>query len=344
MSVKGRRVVTKELILERYSEEQLFKVYCSPFKELNTPFSSEIRIGDDVPSCRISRFDSGETRYKDFGISLPALTIWDYVGIKYNLCYYDSLCKIAEDLQIVGKVIVPEIPTHTTRKIDTSNTAPTSLPIKHSTVLKIKKRDWSVCDKKFWFNRYGITIQLLKEYNVVPISYFWIEKIGITGNILYDAQECSYSYNYYWHEEVFRRKIYQPYSTKHKWISNINDTIVQGIDNIPKVAPILIISSSLKDVMCWNLLGFPAVAPNNEQTWIPETVWNKFITRYPRRIIFFDNDTAGINSSIKFSNQFNAERLYIPEEYGTKNKNVSDFIDNNGIILTKQLITNLINK
>src|SRR5690606_20886474 len=46
--------------------------------------------------------------------------------------------------------------------------------IKYGFKLGIKRRDWQIQDISFW-NDFGINIETLNKYNVVPISYFFID-------------------------------------------------------------------------------------------------------------------------------------------------------------------------
>ena len=317
------------MILSLISEEELFKIYCSNFVEVDTAFCSELR-SDRTPSCRITDLGSG-LRYKDFGTDIPATDIWGYLQIKHNLSHIQVLEKVSNDLH-VGKVSLYQ------DFLDKDNSKP-SLP-RDKTIIKIRTRQWFAYDKEYWYGNYNIPKKLLESYNIVPIDYYWVEKSFKEYQFL--ADKLSYCYNYYWHNGLFLRKIYQPLSVDAKWISNIDDTVVQGIANIPKTADLLIISSSLKDVLCWNLLGYSAVAPNNEKTWLPLVVWSKFGSRYKKIIIMFDNDSTGLNSMSKFSEQFNIPYTYIPQSADTSIKNISDFIKNFGINSTKDLVNQLL--
>lgn len=302
---------TKDQILEVFSEEDLFKIYCSNFKEIDCPFCSDLRK-DKNPSCRISYLTNG-LRYKDFGTDIPATDVWGYLQMKFNNIPFVQV------INRVGKELLTE------KNISLINYSKQTSSSKHitkqePTVIKVSKRNWFTIDKNYWLGNYAIPLNVLKEYKVFPIDRLWMNAQS------YAVDSLAYSYDYYIHNGIFRRKIYQPKSKLYKWLSNVDDTIVQGIENIPKVAPLLIVSSSLKDVMCWNVLGYPAVAPNNERTWIPESVWNKFKQRYARIIIFFDNDETGISSAKAFSSKYQIEYKHVPLAEKSEVKNVSDFI------------------
>ena len=41
---KGRKPISKEMILSIVSEEELFKKYCESFEKVDSPFCSELRM------------------------------------------------------------------------------------------------------------------------------------------------------------------------------------------------------------------------------------------------------------------------------------------------------------
>lgn len=323
--VQGHCQITKEQILDVLSEEQLFKHYCKNFEKIDVSFKSEFR-DEDKPSCRVTDL-GGYLLYKDFGSSDPGTNIWGYLKKKYGCSYSDTFDLVAADFGLKSGVV------NTLSSVD-STTDLRRIESHKRTIIKIKVRPWMLNDKNYWYEKYGIGKELLEEYGVRPVSHFWIN-----DNIFY-ATESSYCYDYYYHEGRLLRKIYQPLS-KYKWYSNIDNTVVQGIANIPKVNDLLIITKSLKDVICLRLLGYYAVAPNNEVSWIPNTVWNKFRERYKQIFIFFDNDTTGTMNAQIFSNQYGIPYFYLPVEDNVKD--ISDYIAKyRDIGKAKQLMLNLL--
>lgn len=325
--IQGHKCITKEQILEKVSEKELFHHYCPNFKELDTFFPSDLRK-ETKPSCRVTDF-GGYLLYKDFGSSEPGTNIWGYIMRKYGVKYLDTFDIVASDFNLQG---CSHKHTKDSELGFTLHQRPSELFKR--TVIKIKVRTWMLYDKAYWYERYGIHKELLDEYQVRPISHFWIN-----DNIFYSSQP-SYSYDYYYHNGRLLRKIYQPLSP-YKWYSNIDNTIVQGIANIPKVNDTLIITKSLKDIMCLRQLGYYAVAPNNEVTWLPENVWQKFVSRYSKMFIFFDNDEAGVTNAQRFSTQYGIPYFYLPIE--NEVKDISDYIYKyRSLDKAKQLMKNLL--
>lgn len=294
----GRVQITKDDVLDVISEEQLFRHYCPNFKVLDTNFCSEFRQ-EQMPSCRISYINIG-LRYKDFGTTDPAMSIWDYLMFKYSLSYREVLEMVASDFNVT-----------TSADVTLRRTIPQVVvdkPYVPAKQIDVKKRNWELRDKLYW-NQYKIPLSTLSEYNIYPVSCYWI------NGILYPAKDVAYCYNYYHHRDAILRKIYQPLAPKdQKWKSNIDNTVVQGIDNIPKTADLLFITSSMKDIIVLRLMGFHAVAPNNEMSWLPQQVWDKFIKRYKKIVILFNSDEPGFMSACHFSLLYDTPYILIPPE------------------------------
>ena len=311
--------LSKENLLSKIDSYNIFKYYCSEFKSVGKPFRSPFRE-DKHPSAFIIHYN-GDLLFKDFGgDSLRAVS---FVMKLFNLTFRDALEKINFDfnlglngnwsnnlIELEENIYIPE---------------------KDTTIIRIKKRDWNELDISYW-NSFGIQISTLNSFNVVPISFFSI------NDYMFKAAELSYSYEYYWYEDVFRRKIYQPLS-KDKWYSN-GGYVVQGEGMLPKEGDLLIITSSLKDVMTLYELGYTAIAPTSETSFVPATYFEKQNKRFKRIIVFMDSDDTGIKRSIELNKRWNLEYILIPKEY--ERKDISDFNKKYGREKSKKLLRNLI--
>lgn len=320
--------LTKENIFKRISSYDIFRTYCDNFVEVGAMFKSELRE-DSNPSCCIS-FIKGDLLYKDFGED--SYRSIDYVCRKYNITYPEALQKINEDfnLGLGGTATVSKKYDYKIPKIG----GKPAFSEKKPTIIKIKTRKWNTADKNFWYKRYYITSKTLELFDVKPISHFWI------NDDMFIADECSYSYDFYWNstKDIFYRKIYQPYSQKLKWVSN-GGKAVQGEGVLPNKGNLLIITKSLKDVIVMYNLGFTAISPVSETSFLPSSYFLKQGKRFEKIILFFDSDDTGLKKAQEFSQKFNIDYKYIPLEYNIKD--ISDFIEKRGIEESKELLTNL---
>lgn len=312
--------LSKENLLSKIDSYSIFKYYCPNLKKVNKPFKSPFHE-DKHPSAFVIYYD-GDFLFKDFGgDSLRAI---DFVMKMYNLSFREALEKINFDfnLRLGGK---------TGEDIDIPTFDDTVVYEKTTAIIKIKRRDWNEKDLAYW-GSFGITLETLKKFNVVPISYFSI------NGYMYKAAELSYSYEYYWENGIFRRKIYQPLS-KDKWFSNGGD-VVQGEGMLPKSGELLIITSSLKDVMVLYQLSYTAIAPTSESTFIPYKYFEKQNTRFKRIVLFMDSDEAGIKQSLKLNEKWGLDYILIPRK--ANKKDISDFnraygYENSILLLNKLL-------
>lgn len=314
--------LSKENVLSRIDSYNIFKYYCPNFKTIGKPFRSPFRE-DKHPSSFIIHYD-GDLLFKDFGgESLRAIS---FVMKLFNLTFRDALEKINFDfnLGLNGN--------WSNNSIELENII---IPEKDITTIRIKKRDWDESDLLYW-NSFSILTSTLIKFNVVPISFFSI------NDYMFKAAELAYSYEYYWQDSVFRRKIYQPLS-KDKWYSNGGD-VVQGEGMLPKEGDLLIITSSLKDVMTLYELGYTAIAPTSETSFVPDIYFEKQSSRFKSKLLFFDSDDTGIKRSKELSEKWNINYILIPRENDKDPKDISDFVKRNGKSFAKKLIEQILSE
>ena len=311
------------------SHWDIFSNYITNFPGLDTSFRSQMRNDDKIPSCRVISVN-GSLLYKDFS-KKGMLNCYSYVAERFGLSFIETLGKIRNDFNLIQ---IQEY----NGKLPTTKIIIKEQPVivdKQETILLKKSRKWQLHDKEYWFDRYGITSGWLTKANVEPISSFWIKNHKF-NLIEFSCSKYSYVYNYYWHNNIFRRKIYQPFSESFKWISNVDSTIVQGWDLLPKEGgDILIITSSYKDVgtieCTFNPLIYGsqiyAVAPNTEETFILPRVFEKLKRKWKNILLWYNNDfdkndNTGLRRSMELSKEYNIPYLLTPS--GTK-KDPSDF-------------------
>ena len=115
---------------------------------------------------------------------------------------------------------------------------------------------------------------------------------------------------------------------------------IQGSEQLTYSLPYLIICSSMKDLLCFNKLGFKnaeAIAPDSENTLIPESQINEFKKKYKGICVIFDNDEAGIKAMATYHNKFGLPYIKFDME-----KDISDSIEKHGIRKIREIITPLL--
>lgn len=306
--IKGDKSLTKENILSKVTSYMIFKKYCDRFEALGVKFPSEFRK-DATPSCHIVMW-KGDLLYKDFG-ERGGVRALDYVARKFDTDLYGALRIINRDFGLgLGTSREDTGDSPIIQENTMSDLA--AYEKKNPTIIEIKPRRWTKADAEYW-SRYGIPSRLLKYHNIKSIDYYRVSKNDYSYTVGVTPYRLAYSIDYYWNEGVFRRKLYFPQSKgRGRFISNVDETIVQGWTLLPKQGNILFITKSYKDILIFNLLGYWAIAPNNEMSYIPDIVMNKLKSRFKNIYVWFDNDEGGIEGGEQFASKFDLKATCNP--------------------------------
>ena len=223
-----------DVILGKITEYDIFMYYCPTFKELGKKFSSDLRE-DNSPTVYITPYN-GKLLYKDFGNSDHVFDCFNYVKYKYN-------CSFVAALRIIDCDFNLGLSPNTSGKQFTMGIMgyrQSVVPVfdKNPVIIRKKRRPWNQEDAKFW-SKYLVSKKILTKFAVEPISHFWVNSNRFT------CKSITYAFKF-----KNRYKIYSPYEDKNKWLSNTNKQDVQGFNQLPETGERLIITSSLKDVMC----------------------------------------------------------------------------------------------
>ena len=198
-------------------------------------------------------------------------------------------------------------------------------------VIDFVKTNWTTLDQKYW-TQFSIGSKILEKYNVFPLSSYTMKKedddrvLTITGRY--------YIYGFF-REDGTLYKIYQPMMKDNKFIK-VRDYI-QGTDQLTMKTKYLVICSSLKDVMAFMKLGYKeaeAVAPDSENTLIPQHVMNSYKLKYKNICTLFDNDDAGINAMKNYKEKHGINYALLP-----MSKDLSDSIRDHGVRKVQEVLT-----
>lgn len=303
--------LSKDMILSRIREIDIFSYYCPSFKELGVKFCSELRE-DNSPSVSIIIWQN-RLLYKDFGYPEHSFDCFSYVMKKYNCSFYDALRVIDNDFGLNLSSFKETVGFSMGFKATT-----TAKKVQHKRVVIIRKRSrpWMKKDAEFW-SKYFISKKTLIKFGVCPITHFWINENRFSCNLSY-AYRIGKKY-----------KIYSPYEDT-KWISNTTRRHVQGYIQLPSRHSICVVTSSLKDVMSLYELGIPAIALQSEMQMPAEALVHELQERFGVIALFYDNDFDNVNNpgqtmANKIIREFpNFVNIVLPEQYGVKD--LSDYI------------------
>jgi len=313
-------ILHTDVILEKITEFDIFKFYCPRFIDRNKKFCSELRE-DKRPSASIVNYN-GNLLYKDFGYPDHTFNCFGYVQFKYGITFTEALISTDFNLRLAStngiiKTKTPKL--YGKQEID-----------KKVTVIRKKRRPWYIKDAIFW-SKFGITKEILINFAVEPIDYYWINENR------FSCKTITYAFRF-----SNKFKIYAPYETDLKWFSNTNKDIIQGYTQLPEEGDVLYITSSLKDVMCLYAMRMHSIALQSEMQMPTMVLMQMLKKRFKRIVIFYDNDTPGQSMASKICSEYQLDNLHIPSNWNAKD--VSDAISVQGFNKVKQFIYEKIRK
>lgn len=303
--------VTKELILNKVSEEKLMEHYLGvPVKKglLKSPLRN-----DNRPTCAFYRSKrSGRLIFKDFA----GFFIGDFVSVvmyKFNCSYSKALQIIANDFGIIHnknlQVNEPLIKYSNTKFEDTTDA-----------IIQIEVKDFEQYELDWWA-KFGISLQILKKFKV-----FSCKNVFLNNNLFHLYRDKQLVFGYYGgiREDIERWRIYFPGNRKYKFISNWKSFRLQGAHMLPKTGDYLVVTKSMKDVMTLYSLGIPAIAPISENCFLSESQYHRLKERFKYIVLLYDNDRPGLRAMISIKKKFSEViPIWIPWKY--KSKDISDF-------------------
>ena len=323
MNLSFEPKLSKELILSRFSEEQLMEYYLRiPVKK--GLFRSPLR-DDKNPTCSFFRNNKGTLLFKDFATG-QCLDIFSIVQQMFKCNYFEALKIIANDFGIIQNKSIKRNP----GKI---NENPIKIEDKELSKIQVEIQDFTDLELKWW-EKYGITKNILQKYQVYSCKY-----VFLNGNLLAKSQQHCPIFGYYGkkYHGLELWKIYFPKRTNYRFIGNYPCKKLQGYDNLPKSGKICVITKSQKDVMALYAYGIPACAPNSETIIPSEFIINDLTSRFEHVFALWDNDITGVTFLNKIKKKYpQIKCLIIPRNLEAKD--FSDLRAKYGYKKTKEFI------
>lgn len=143
-------------------------------------------------------------------------------------------------------------------------------------------------------------------------------------------------------------KIYRPLSPdkSKKWGGNANTKDIGGMFQLTRKGKLLLITSSIKDIMVLKQHGFQAICFNGEGYGTSDKSYNELRPyiiglkkRFENIVLFLDADDAGVSYSMKLASKLKCKYIILPKE-----KDISDYQKKYGVISTFRLVKKLISK
>lgn len=190
------------------------------------------------------------------------------------------------------------------------------------------KRSWTKQDADFW-TQFRVDSETLNHYNVIPVDSYSMVKEDNSGKLVITGPNL-YAYT---RIDGTIYKVYQPKVTEHKFLKVKN--YIQGTDQLKFNVPNLVICSSLKDAMCLTKFGYntEVVAPDSENSLIPNGAMSMYKLKYKAICTLFDNDEAGIKAAQKYQDEYGLPGVILP-----MSKDLSDSVRDYGIPETRRVL------
>ena len=304
--------LTKEDILEKISEEEILRHYLGFDYVLNKSYISPLRK-DTNPSFAVYYNQQNQLRFKDFNGAQGSC--FDFVMMKFGMRFFDAIKLINKDLKLgLGS-------------FNGNNTKMKPTPLRYTNfkasiekkknLIQFKPQYFTETDKRYW-TKYSIKSNTLVKFNVFSAKYVFLNKKLIYR---YIGGNPVYCYKF----SSGHAKVYRPLQdkTSGKWLSNVTQEDIQGLDQLKPSGKLLIITKSLKDVMCLFEMGYSAIAPQSEGAYIKSELLDDWKKRFTNIVVFYDNDDAGKKGAETLAKQLNCDKIFLDSHDA---KDISDFI------------------
>lgn len=327
--ISGSEFWTAETILRRISEEEIFEHYLglSP-NTVSGKFCSPLRR-DKHPTCT---FNYGQSRlfFRDW--SQPTYKdCFDIVQDMYLVDFNTALQIIAEDFNLTEKPSNSSLPVSgQTHKRENRKS--------EKSIIKVKTQAFTPVDKRY-LQSYHIPLSVAKYFKVFSVKYAWLN-----GKQIYTFTKGDPCLAYYFGIDSFGNQKWKLYFYKRRnlWKFICNTSRINGWIQIPESGSKLVITKSMKDVLCLTKFKIPSIAMQGE-TQIPyDYIIDELKTRYDQIVTFYDFDLTGIRAANTIKKLYGIPYVFLTNgrfntiDYGEKD--ISDYLQTNGVDKTEQFL------
>lgn len=318
---EAREELTREFILSRITEEDIFYKYLGIQPNMTDFFTSPFRI-DNFPDCKFYRDSRGVLKFNDFAYKIN-LDCFNVVERLYKLNYGQALHKIANDFDIYNKKVnlsPLRIFERTINKEDFINRE-----------IKVQRKEFTKWDLEFWESQ-GWSKEALELFKVASLHRAWFVRDKKNMQI-YEFSKNDPGFVYYFGMSkhlIPLYKLYFPLRKQYKFLQNANQDTIQGYHQLPESGDNLLITKSYKDVGALWGYNIPSIAPMSETILLNEEQFEELNNRFFNIYTLFDRDRAGMIASQQYRKKYNTIPLLFDTERGVlfrKPDEPKDFTD-----------------
>ena len=306
----------EEVLLQHIDEYTLYCHYLEFEPEVRLNYNSPLRDGDESPSFGIynCKKPNREFMWKDSGANGESGDIFKLIKLLYGYeTTREVLARVMSDFDLgpgapAREKIIKQVP-----------------QIRSDADYRIRTKNFRTEDLNWW-NQFNISKDILNQYKTSALYCYWLNP---TQRVPVFTSGLSYVYRVY-----DRYQLYFPDKPKGKKFRNdMQEHHVMGMEQLTYNGP-LIITKSMKDVMCLRSYGYDAVSPRSENTPMPESFFNWADAHYKQKLVLFDNDMKHRGEWYPYS------KVYVPIDTGCKD--ISDFTRDYSPQAAKELLNTII--
>lgn len=311
MSYSFDNLVTKDFLLSRLREEEIFERYLGVTPRLGERYVNTLpgrpKI-DRRPGCKF--YENGSKLiFKDF--AWQSFDAFEVAKQYYGVDFYTALNLIAQDFNLVDKTNTPvpvqyDVQLQPNGKRGEPRTGYTPIQVRLS---KWKDRDfdyWSTFDME-------VTKSDLDKYRVYPIDSYWMDG-WLSGTKLTGTYGFLLGFPDKW-------QVYRPFSKNKAYkFRQSTSSGVFGLDDLDYRGTV-ILTKSVTDRIYLRLLGYNAVNVLSETAWLSEGEIQQ-LESYGKVIMLFDNDDPGRAAVKERSEAYQWDYIEYPTSLGKDTKEI----------------------
>ena len=303
-----------DYILSNVSQEAIFEHYLGISVEFGSFFCSPLR-SDKNPTCNF-KYVGSYLLFRDWAESKPK-NCFEIVKEVKQCNYIQALQDIKDNLiDSNNEVLIPK------KVINNSKKNKSKIRVNINSVFQDEVKEY--------LKSFKLTKKQLSKFKVFPIkSVFLNDKL----HYIYSKYDPAIAY-YFGNEPDQRWKIYFFKREQYRFLTNTNR--INGWIQLPKTDSHLVITKSLKDVMCLDVFNIPAIAMQNETTVPYDYIIEELSSRFDTLVSLYDYDRTGIINANKLKRLYNIPYLFFKDIPNVKD--FSDYLKVYGIDNTQKLI------
>lgn len=323
--IKTKEKLTKELVLSKVDDYNIFRFYLGEDFDFKKKFSSPFRNkgADNTPNLCFFPGDDGKILFKDFANGKGG-DCFKFISELFEINFHQALQRVDKDFGLgIQTKSDPNFKIQLSEKPDSIH--------KQSKLIQIIPKDFTSEELAYW-KSYEITEQELKNKNVFSIEKLYINKQLIPNY----KKELRFAYVF---DDYI--KIYSPLSEEFKWVSSCPNEYISGFDEIKYKMfngtqdTKLIISKSVKDEIVLSKFFKDVCSTQNESSAAitPENI-NLINKGYSAKEVYiaYDNDNAGIKASTYFTENYGYSYVNVPNIFKREGiKDWSDLVKHKGL-------------